>query len=61
MKKINYKSIAKNVIDLEIAALKKLKVSLSKSFDQAVDAIVKCQSKVILCGVGKRVPRIYIS
>ena len=53
MKKINYKSIAKNVIDLEIAALKKLKVSLSKSFDQAVDAIVKCQSKVILCGVGK--------
>ncbi len=53
MKKINYKSIAKNVIDLEIAALKKLKGSLNKSFDQAVDAIVKCQSKVILCGVGK--------
>ena len=53
MKKINYKSIAKNVIDLEIAALKKLKGSLNKSFDEAVDAIVKCQSKVILCGVGK--------
>ena len=53
MKKINYRSIAKNVIDLEIAALKKLKGSLNKSFDEAVDAIVKCQSKVILCGVGK--------
>ena len=53
MKKINYKNIAKKVIDLEIAALKKLKGSIGKSFDQAVDAIVKCQSKVILCGVGK--------
>ena len=46
MKKINYKSIAKNVIDLEISALKKLKYPLNKSFDQAVDAIVKCQSKL---------------
>ena len=53
MKKINYKAIAKNVIDLEISALRKLKISLSKSFDQAVEAIVKCQSKIILCGVGK--------
>ena len=53
MKKINYKSIAKNVIDLEISALKKLKSSLNKSFNQAVEAIVKCQSKIIFCGVGK--------
>ena len=53
MKKTNYKAIAKNVIDLEISALRKLKTSLSKSFDQAVEAIVKCQSKIILCGVGK--------
>jgi arabinose-5-phosphate isomerase len=34
-------------------ALKKLKNSISKSFNDAVHAIVKCQSKVILCGVGK--------
>ena len=54
MKKINYKNVARNVIDLEIAALKKLRSSINKSFDQAVDAIVKCQSKIILCGVGKR-------
>ena len=53
MKKENYKKIAKNVIDLEIEALKKLKNSLNNSFDQAVEAIVKCQSKTILCGVGK--------
>ena len=53
MKKENYKIIAKNVIELEIKALKKLKNSLNNSFDQAVDAIVKCQSKIILCGVGK--------
>ncbi len=53
MKKINYKNIAKNVISLEIKALQKLKKSLNKNFDRAVSAIVNCQSKVILCGVGK--------
>ena len=51
--KKNYKKVAKNVIDLEIKALKKLKRSINNSFDEAVDAIVNCQSKVILCGVGK--------
>ena len=53
MKKINYKKIAKDVISLEIQALKKLKNSINNSFNQAVNAIVKCQSKTILCGVGK--------
>jgi len=53
MKKKDYKDIAKNVIDLEISALKKLKNSINNSFNEAVDAIAKCQSKVILCGVGK--------
>jgi arabinose-5-phosphate isomerase len=53
MKKSNYKKIAKDVINLEIQALKKLKNSISDSFNQAVNAIVKCQSKTILCGVGK--------
>ncbi len=53
MKKINYRIIAKNVINLEIKALKKLKNSINKNFDKAVAAIVNCQSKVILCGVGK--------
>jgi arabinose-5-phosphate isomerase len=53
MKKKDYKKIAKNVIDLEISALKKLKNSINNSFSDAVDAIAKCQSKVIVCGVGK--------
>ena len=53
MKNMNYKKIAKNVIDLEIKALQKLKKSINNSFDEAVNAIVRCQSKVILCGVGK--------
>ena len=53
MKKYDYKKIAKEVIELEIRALKKLKNSINSSFNHAVDAIVKCQSKVILCGVGK--------
>ena len=52
MKK-NYKSIAKEVINLEIKALQKLKKSLNQNFDKAVNAIVNCQSKIILCGVGK--------
>ena len=53
MKKKDYKKIAKNVIDLEIKALTRLKRSISNSFNDAVEAITKCQSKVILCGVGK--------
>ena len=53
MKKYKYKKIARNVIDLEIQALKKLRSSINNSFDQAVETIVKCQSKIILCGVGK--------
>ena len=53
MKNKDCKKIAKNVIDLEIQALKKLKLSINNSFNDAVDAIVKCSSKIILCGVGK--------
>ena len=45
--------IAKEVINLEIAALKKLKKNLNNSFNIAVREIVNCQSKIVLCGVGK--------
>ncbi len=44
---------ANNVINLEIKALQKLKKSINASFNKAVVKIAKCQSKVILCGVGK--------
>ena len=46
-------NVARKVIDLEIKALVKLKKSISTSFNLAVQQILKCQSKVILCGVGK--------
>ena len=53
MNKNKISQIAKSVIDLEIQALKKLKKSINNSFNLAVTSIVKCQSKIILCGVGK--------
>ena len=46
-------SIANDVINLEIKALQKLKKNINSSFNQAVIQISKCQSKVVLCGVGK--------
>mgnify|MGYP006131154261 CR=1 FL=1 len=46
-------SLGKEVIDLEIQALQKLKKNINSSFNRAVIEIAKCQSKVILCGVGK--------
>ena len=46
-------STAKNVIDLEIKALQNLKKNINTQFWNAVNKISKCQSKVILCGVGK--------
>ena len=52
MKK-NFIKTAKDVINLEISGLIKLKKSLNNSFNEAVNEIAKCQSKVILCGVGK--------
>ena len=53
MNKKKYISIAKEVINLEIKALQNLKKNVNNSFNQAVIQIAKCQSKVILCGVGK--------
>ena len=53
MNKNSLKNIATKVIDLEINALKILKKSINKNFDKAVNTIVNCQSKIILCGVGK--------
>ena len=51
--KNNSIAIGKNVIDLQIKALKKLKNSINGSFLKAVNAIIKCKSKIIICGVGK--------
>jgi len=53
MSKNKFASIAKDVINLEIKALQNLKKNINSSFYKAVVNIAKCQSKVILCGVGK--------
>ncbi len=46
-------SIGKNVIELQIKALRKLKNSLDFNFQRAIKKIITCKSKVIICGVGK--------
>ena len=51
--KNNFINIGRNVVNLEIEALKKLKNSINQSFNDAVNLISKCQSKIIFCGVGK--------
>ena len=51
--KLKYTEIAKEVIDLEIKSLKKLKYKINSSFNLAVETIANCQSKIIICGVGK--------
>ena len=53
MKNKKFLTIAKEVINLEIKALQNLKKNINSSFNEAVIQIAKCQSKVILCGVGK--------
>ncbi len=53
MNKKKFILTAKDVINLEIKALQKLKKNINHSFYNAVIKIANCQSKVILCGVGK--------
>jgi len=53
MNKKKFVLTAKNVINLEIKALQNIKKNINSSFNDAVIHISKCQSKVILCGVGK--------
>tara|TARA_A100001234_G_scaffold94461_1_gene83314 strand:- start:936 stop:1904 length:969 start_codon:yes stop_codon:yes gene_type:complete len=53
MSKNKFISTAKDVINLEIKALQKLKKNINNSFNDAVVQIAKCQSKIVLCGVGK--------
>ena len=53
MKNKKFIKVAKNVIDLEIRALQNLKKYINNSFNKAVIEMSKCQSKIILCGVGK--------
>ena len=54
MKIKKFQSIAKDVIEHEINALKKLKLRIGNSFDQIIKIILNCKNgKVIVSGVGK--------
>ncbi len=53
IKKKEITLVGKEVINLQIKALKKLRSSIDLSFDSAVKTILKCKSKVVICGVGK--------
>ena len=53
LKNKKFINIAKDVINLEIKGLQTLKRNINNSFNKAVIKIAECQSKVILCGVGK--------
>ena len=54
MNNIKIQSIAKNVIQYEIDALKKIKSYIGNSFTQIVKTILNCRhGKIIISGVGK--------
>ena len=44
MTKTNFRKIAKEVIEIEIQSLKKLKKNINNSFDKVVNAINNCKN-----------------
>jgi arabinose-5-phosphate isomerase len=53
---MNYLAEAKNVFDIELAALKKVRAQLDGSFERAVEIIVDAlrhRGKIVLVGIGK--------
>ena len=54
MKDLNFTSIAKEVIKIELNSLKKLHSSIGNSFEKLITTIVNCKNgKIIVSGVGK--------
>ena len=54
MKNIKIKNLGKEVIKLEIDALKKLHKNIGSSFNKIIRAIINCKNgKIIISGVGK--------
>ncbi len=54
MRNKNLINIAKQVIKVELDSLKKLQLSIGKSFEQIIKTIINCRNgKVIISGVGK--------
>lgn len=53
MSQFDYKSVAFNVIDIELNAIKHLKQYINNDFVAACDAILTCKGKVVVMGMGK--------
>jgi arabinose-5-phosphate isomerase len=51
--KINHINIAKDVLNVEIEALRSLSEMLDQEFSNAINLILKCRGRVILTGMGK--------
>lgn len=49
----SHHEIARQVITQQAAALEQLARSLGEAFDQAVDLLLGCKGRVIVCGMGK--------
>jgi len=50
---IDYKSIAKQVFEIEAEAILHLKTQLDDDFANSVNAILNTQGRVVICGMGK--------
>jgi arabinose-5-phosphate isomerase len=53
---MNYLAEAKNVFDIELAALKKVRAQLDDAFDNAVEIIIEAlrhRGKIVVVGIGK--------
>ncbi|MDW8106752.1 MAG: KpsF/GutQ family sugar-phosphate isomerase [Armatimonadota bacterium] len=46
-------AVAREVLQIEIEALQRVRESLDSRFEQAVEALLRCQGRVVLSGVGK--------
>ena len=54
--RVNHLAKAREVFDIELAALKKVRAQLDSSFDEAVETIVeivKRRGKIVVVGIGK--------
>lgn len=49
----DYQTIAKRVFDIEAQAIQHLKTLLDEDFNGSVEAILKTQGRVVICGMGK--------
>ncbi|MDX1351885.1 MAG: KpsF/GutQ family sugar-phosphate isomerase [Thiomicrorhabdus sp.] len=50
---IDYKAIAKQVLDIEAEAILHLKTLIDDNFSGSVEAILNTQGRVVICGMGK--------